>query len=122
MGDPDLDGLTTGAELEIGTDPMNPDTNGDGIPDGLEVRMGLSPTNPDMDGDGLDNWTERRIGTDPFNPDTDGDGYNDKVDCFPLDPTRNSCPGVSGAGCPITITLTQPAGLAASTSVCQPHP
>jgi alpha-tubulin suppressor-like RCC1 family protein len=122
MGDPDHDGLTTGAELEIGTDPLNPDTNGDGIPDGLEVQMGLSPTNPDMDGDGLDNWTERRIGTDPFNPDTDGDGFNDKVDCFPLDPTRHQCPSGNPNDhvCP-TITLTDPTNATRTGSQCTPH-
>jgi len=112
--DPDNDGLTTQAELAIGTDPWNPDTNGDGILDGPEVAMGLNPLDPDMDKDGIDNWTERRNGTDPFNPDTDGDGFWDGPgadgthvpDCFPLDRTRHVCP--SGSPQPPHITLTEP--------------
>ena len=109
LADPDHDGLTTGQELEIGTDPLNPDTNGDGIPDGLEVRMGLSPTNMDMDGDGLLNPVELAIGTNPFNPDTDGDGVLDGQDCFPLDPTRWQCPvpNPTDHTAPV-ITLTYP--------------
>jgi len=94
--DPDHDGLPTWLELRLGSDPLNPDTNGDGIPDGTAYAMGISLTDPDMDHDGLDNWTERRIGTDPFNPDTDGDGVLDGADCFPLDKTRWQCPSPTG--------------------------
>lgn len=36
--DPDGDGLTTGEEEILGTDPNNPDTDGDGIDDGDEVN------------------------------------------------------------------------------------
>jgi alpha-tubulin suppressor-like RCC1 family protein len=107
--DPDGDGLTTGEEWVLGTDPLNPDTNGDGIPDGIAVRSGKSPTNLDMDGDGVTNAVERANGTDPFNPDTDGDGSGDGVDCFPLDPTRFECPEPTpGDTTPPVITLTEP--------------
>jgi len=107
--DPDGDGLTTAEEWALGTDPLNPDTNGDGIPDGVAVRSGKSPTNLDMDGDGVLNTTERARGTDPFNPDTDGDGSGDGVDCFPLDPTRWECPeSTPGDTTPPIITLTEP--------------
>jgi alpha-tubulin suppressor-like RCC1 family protein len=118
LADPDHDGLTTGQELEIGTDPLNPDTNGDGIPDGVEVRMGLSPTNMDMDNDGLLNPVELAIGTNPFNPDTDGDGVLDGQDCFPLDPTRWQCPVPNPTDhTPPVITLTYPTNATLISSV-----
>jgi hypothetical protein len=108
-GDPDHDGIPTWRELELGTDPMNPDTNGDGILDGAAVAAGISATNPDMDGDGVPNAVERARGTDPFRADTDGDGVPDGVDCFPLDPTRWQCPIVDpNDHTPPTITLTEP--------------
>src|SRR6185437_5795279 len=31
----------------LGTNPLNPDTDGDGIPDGIEVKLGLNPLVPD---------------------------------------------------------------------------
>jgi len=110
--DPDGDGLSTRLELQLGSDPMNPDTNGDGIPDGAAYAMGISLTDPDMDHDGVDNRTERRNGTDPFRPDTDDDMYWDgpgidgthQVDCFPLDRTRHDCPSPTGIRPHITLT------------------
>jgi alpha-tubulin suppressor-like RCC1 family protein len=90
--DQDGDGLPTWRELEIGTDPLNPDTNGDGILDGAAIAAGISATNLDMDGDGVPNAVERTNGTDPFRADTDGDGVADGVDAFPLDPTRSTAP------------------------------
>jgi alpha-tubulin suppressor-like RCC1 family protein len=107
--DPDGDGLPTWYELQIGTDPWNPDTNGDGIPDGISLKAGISPTNLDHDGDGLTNAQELAMGTDPFRADTDGDGVNDKLDCFPLDPTRSQCPStIPGDTTPPTINLKEP--------------
>ncbi|MEZ4292915.1 MAG: choice-of-anchor D domain-containing protein [Myxococcota bacterium] len=44
--DTDLDGLTNGQELALGTDWQNPDTDGDGISDGDEVAAGTSPLDP----------------------------------------------------------------------------
>ena len=109
--DPDGDGLTTGAEWALGSDPWNPDTNGDGIPDGAEVAAGLSPTNMDMDGDGVLNAVEIAGGTDPFRADSDEDLSPDGVDCFPLDPTRWQCPvPTPGDTTPPIITLVEPAG------------
>jgi Tol biopolymer transport system component len=99
--DDDGDGLTNQQELELGTDPNNPDTDNDELSDGEEVnrlgtnplnpdtdadeltdgdevlRRGTDPRNPDTDGDGLKDGEEVRLGTDPKNPDTDGDGLND---------------------------------------------
>ncbi|HOZ56208.1 MAG: hypothetical protein BWY51_00863 [Parcubacteria group bacterium ADurb.Bin316] len=54
--DSDQDGLTDSEEASLGTDPLNPDTDGDGLFDREEVRV---------------------FKTDPLNPDTDGDGFKD---------------------------------------------
>lgn len=99
--DDDGDGLTNQQEIELGTDPRNPDTDNDELRDGDEVnthgtnplnpdtdadeltdgdevlRRGTDPKNPDTDGDSLRDGEEVRLGTDPKNPDTDGDGLND---------------------------------------------
>jgi TolB protein len=105
--DSDGDGLTDQFELEIGTDPNNPDTDSDRLSDGEEVlRRNTDPLNPDTDsdqlGDGaevLDHNTdplkpdteedllidgeEIRLGTDPRNPDTDSDGLMDGAETPP---------------------------------------
>ncbi len=73
--DSDGDGLTDAKEIEIGTDPFNPDTDADELLDGDEViRLNTDPRNPDTDSDGLSDGEEvLRRGTDPRNPDTDND-------------------------------------------------
>ena len=107
--DPDGDGLTTGQEWSLGTDPWNVDTNGDGISDGEAIATGRSATDLDMDGDGITNAAERTKGTDPFRSDTDNDTVADGTDCFPLDPTRTTCPAPQpGDTTPPTITLAEP--------------
>jgi hypothetical protein len=79
--DPDGDGLTNFQEFQLGTDPLNADTDGDAMPDGWEIAHGLNPlvndANLDADGDGLTNLEEYRLGTDCQNPDSDGDGISD---------------------------------------------
>lgn len=101
----DEDGLTNGEELELGTDPANPDTDGDGALDGSEdnggvfvslSQRGTSPLNPDTDGDGLSDGVETGTGifvsasdtgTDPNVTDTDGDRWNDYEEVtWPSDP------------------------------------
>ena len=82
MTDPlnlDTDGLEDGAEVALGTDPFDPDTDFDGLFDGAEVNVhGTDPTNPDSDMDGLSDGDEVFLhGTDPTNPDSDGDGLPD---------------------------------------------
>lgn len=109
VADPDQDGLPNIAEKLHGTDPLAFDMNGDGVGDGDALRSGLSATNLDMDGDGVSNAVERANGTDPFRADTDGDGVNDGAECFPLDPTRSTCPPPTpGDTTPPVITLTEP--------------
>ena len=107
--DPDGDGLSTGDEWALGTDPYDADTNDDGILDGIAHASGMSATDPDMDDDGVLNGAERAQGTDPFNADTDGDLTNDGTDDFPLDPTRTTAPSSNPSDTtPPTITLDEP--------------
>ncbi len=59
--DLDADNYVDAAELEVGLDPGNPDTDGDGVADGDEVNIYL---------------------TDPWTWDTDGDGASDGEEIF----------------------------------------
>ena len=105
--DSDGDGLSDQYELEIGTDPNNPDTDDDRLSDGEEVlRRNTDPLNPDTDNDQLTDGAEVldhntdplkadtdddqlrdgdeiTLGTDPRNPDTDNDGLLDGVETPP---------------------------------------
>ncbi|MBU1101899.1 MAG: OmpA family protein [Bacteroidetes bacterium] len=77
--DKDMDGLTKGEELEIGTDPNNPDTDNDGLRDGVEVKKyNTDPKNADSDKDGLKDGEEvNNYTTNPNKADTDNDGLSD---------------------------------------------
>ncbi|HUT54833.1 MAG TPA: hypothetical protein VM658_15685, partial [bacterium] len=79
--DPDRDGLVTGYEVTIGTNPFDPDTDHDGMPDGWEDAEGTNPAvadaTGDLDSDGLSNLGEYLMATDPMIADTDGGGVND---------------------------------------------
>lgn len=71
--DLDGDGLRDCEELQLGTDPRDPDTDRDRIPDGIELRAGLDPTTDDVlqdaDFDDVPNGDEVRGGTNPLSPD-----------------------------------------------------
>ena len=109
MTDADNDGLPTWRELELGTEPLNADTNGDGLRDGAAVTSNMSPTDADMDDDGVTNVVERQKGTNPFVADTDGDTVADGTDFYPLDPTRSQGPQpVPGDTTPPVIVLIFP--------------
>ncbi len=67
--DSDADGLTDAQEAELGTDPLNPDTDGDGLLDGAEVNIhGTDPLLADTDGDGVPDAAELAEGSDPTDP------------------------------------------------------
>jgi alpha-tubulin suppressor-like RCC1 family protein len=115
LADPDGDGLPTWREITIGTDPFDADTNDDGVGDG-EAAATETGTNPDPDGDGLATGLENARGTNPFQADTDGDGVNDRLDAYPLDPTRTQGPSPTpGDTTPPVITMTAPRSV-------RPHP
>src|SRR3972149_50510 len=70
--DKDQDGLFRKEEKQLGTDPLNPDTDSDGLSDGEEVNTHkTNPLNPDTDGGTVDDGIEVRRGTNPLNPDDD---------------------------------------------------
>jgi Tol biopolymer transport system component len=54
------------------------DTDGDGLPDVGEVEIGTDPFDPDTDGDGVADGAD----PDPLDPDADGDGTSDGIDAL----------------------------------------
>jgi len=91
--DSDGDGLLDSHEVQIGTNPFDPDTDKDGLSDGEEVLTHKTdPLNPDSDWDGLKDGAEVLVyKTDPLNPDTDAGGVKDGHEVIddatnPLDP------------------------------------
>ncbi len=94
-GDADCDGLTDAEELNMGTDPYDPDTDGDGLPDGLELGKTAANTNSSCALFAED--SDPASTTNPVSNDTDGDGLadgsedanlNGRVDAGETDPTR----------------------------------
>jgi len=77
--DLDADNYDDAAELNVGLDPNNPDTDGDGVADGDEVDIYFTdPFTADSDGDGVSDGGELfDIRTDPLVSDTNGDGVSD---------------------------------------------
>ncbi|MDO9542993.1 MAG: OmpA family protein [Kiritimatiellia bacterium] len=92
--DSDGDGLSDAEELQLGTDPHNPDTDGDGLTDGEEVKKyHTDPLNPDTDYDALTDGAEvYNHKTNPLVRDTDNGGVADGHEVIedntnPLDPS-----------------------------------
>ncbi len=70
--DSDGDGLSDEDEVNLGTDPNNPDTDGDELTDGEEVNNYKSdPKNPDTDFGGIDDGAEVGRKTDPLDREDD---------------------------------------------------
>ncbi|MCB0308098.1 MAG: VWA domain-containing protein [Bdellovibrionales bacterium] len=99
LPDSDMDGLPDYRELELGTNPLNPDTDGDNTRDGVEI---LRLSNPlvqdslcpggsnaqDQDLDGLTDCEEAKLFTDEKYFDTDEDGIPDLLEVIRgTDPT-----------------------------------
>lgn len=67
--DSDNDGLVDSEEVRLGTDALNPDTDGDRLFDGEEANVYLTdPLNKDTDGDGFEDGSEVQKGYDPKGP------------------------------------------------------
>jgi hypothetical protein len=131
--DIDGDGLTNDEEATLGTNPMNPDSDGDRVRDGDEIGSVGTPRDsdgdgtidaldPDDDGDGIPTRTEGSADTDGDglpdhrDADRDGDGDSDAVDnCIDTpDPTQADGDG-DGLGnacdnCPATANPGQEDG------------
>lgn len=102
--DLDEDGLDYNKEIQIGTNPNNPDTDGDGMPDGWEYRYALNPLSSldasvDNDADGMVNLLEYQFDASPHQADSEsastnpnypqGDGMSDIFEArFGTDPMR----------------------------------
>lgn len=101
LEDNDEDGLPDLIEKEIGSDPLNADTDEDMIPDGYEAlslgtdpiksdtdENGISDFDEDFDADNLSNGREFELNTNPYNPDTDGDTLldGDEIDIYSTNP------------------------------------
>lgn len=93
--DADLDGMIDTWEsdngLDVTADDAHLDLDGDGLDNITEFDIGTLPMNPDTDGDTLSDGEEANRGvdgyiTDPLLRDTDGDGTSDRFDGQPLDP------------------------------------
>jgi hypothetical protein len=67
--DSDFDGLSDSAELGLGTNPLDADSDDDGLTDGMEDFVyHTNPLSADSDGDGASDAAEVSAGTDPREP------------------------------------------------------
>ncbi len=106
---PDFDGdrLTYEQEMEAGTDPANPDTDGDGLLDGDEVlpldggENPFDPLDPDTTGDNFSNEPDGvPDGQNDYDGDSQSNGYESEYGADPTDPSSIVTHSISG-----TVTL-----------------
>lgn len=78
--DSDEDGLTNQEEIALGSDALNPDTDGDGLDDAYEVKTLLTDClKMDSDGDGLSDDEEELLGLDPLKEATNGTPDRERI-------------------------------------------
>lgn len=76
--DLDFDGLSNQAEITLGTDSLNMDSDGDRLLDGEEVnKYHTDPLKQDSDGDTLSDYAEIVLNLNPLSVDTDENGTID---------------------------------------------
>lgn len=76
--DPDKDGINNRDEIDLGTDPLNSDTDRDNLTDYDELNQyHTDPLQEDTDGDGLTDYDDVKLGFSPLLKDTDGNGIID---------------------------------------------
>lgn len=76
--DPDGDGINNRDEIDLGTDPLNSDTDRDNLTDYDELKQyHTDPLQEDTDGDGLTDYDDVKLGFSPLLKDTDGNGIID---------------------------------------------
>lgn len=82
---------STGAfDLNVTSDPMNPDTDCDGLNDSEEFNSYANPRSADTDSDGISDADEIACGTNSSSWDTDTDGLGDGFELtFGSDPLKN---------------------------------
>ncbi|NRB81000.1 MAG: PQQ-like beta-propeller repeat protein, partial [Saccharospirillaceae bacterium] len=96
LSDLDNDGLTFIEEINLNTDPGNPDSDSDGLTDGEEVLTYFTdPLNQDTDSDSLNDYDEVVThNSNPLSTDSDQDGLTDYLEVLhsldPNDPTDAS--------------------------------
>ncbi|MDE6318865.1 MAG: cellulose binding domain-containing protein, partial [Lachnospiraceae bacterium] len=76
--DPDKEGINNRDEIDLGTDPLNSDTDRDNLTDSDELNQyHTDPLLEDTDGDGLTDYDDVKLGFSPLLKDTDGNGIID---------------------------------------------
>ncbi|MFH0834107.1 MAG: PKD domain-containing protein [Patescibacteria group bacterium] len=90
--DTDKDGIGNNAD---------PDDDNDRLPDSAEAQLGTDPLNPDTDGDGVEKCSDL-LDKFPLDKnecfDSDGDGVGDNSDQFPNDPSESGDCDKDGIG------------------------
>lgn len=102
--DVDEDGLSFRNELDLGTNPFNPDTDSDTLTDGDEINTYYTdPLIADTDGDGLLDSDEFIYNCDPYDIDTDDNGIMDGDELFTI--TKTSKNDDSAVSVELTMTI-----------------